>query len=158
MNRSQRSRLLSKWARLLGWPGLSLAQHDIPGWVFGRSQKTVLYWYEHQCKKTGILFQVNEMPTWHACVYAMRYRICTGWHVFKLSKNPAILKREADRLAGFLSASWFLTLEGRRLFRAKHPECSAMTWNRIHREGFPYSLWSRRIKRGARNKTGTIFT
>jgi len=63
-------------------------------------------------------------------VYAVRFRLYTGWHAFAFgSKNE--LDREAERLDGVLHRKWFATLEGRRQFRCRHPECAGFNWGTV---------------------------
>jgi hypothetical protein len=125
---------------MLGWPDLILSEHRVPKWYSELINTDIVSHYYWESEDDEILFQVNMMPVWHACVYAVRYRICTGWHVFRLYRDMGLLRSEARRLAGFFRADWFLTLEGRRRFRARHPECASISWRMIHSEGFPYEL------------------
>ena len=139
MSETDRYKLVLKWAKLLGWPTLKRYEHRIDESAPEDLRGLIIRWYEWECRKTGIVFQVNRMPVWHAGVYAIRYRICTGWHVFRLRSDPSSLRREAERVGDFLRADWFLSAEGRHLFRKQHPECAGITWKRIQTEGLPYS-------------------
>jgi len=141
--RAERNKLVQEWARLLGWPELTLIEYPLPKRCRKALGFKIVCYYRWESEETDIRFQVNMMPVWHACVYAIRYRICTGWHVFRLYRHPGWLRREAERLDEFLRADWFLTLEGRRLFRARDPECADISWKRIRSEGFPCNVGAR---------------
>ena len=127
--------LLNKWAHLLGWGDLHLKQHTLPAEIAHKVGFDVLYWFE--CgKPSGILLQVNLLPQWQAAVYAMRYRICTGWHNFEFQNEP-IRRREAARLHDVLAAEWFFDQAKRRIYRKMHPEYTGYTWRRLSEEGPP---------------------
>ena len=90
-------------------------------------------------------FQINECPigqtkTYVAAVYALRYRIYTGWHPFRLKPDGHCDADDLARLDGWLHRRWFDSLAGRREFRKLHPECSGWTWKRIGRERAPYEV------------------
>jgi hypothetical protein len=92
-----------------------------------------------------LFLQINECPigqttTYTAAVYAIRYRIYTGWHSLKLPCDVHCVDREADRLDSWLHARWFESLVSRRQFRTLHPECSAWSWKRIGQESPPYEV------------------
>lgn len=135
---------LEKWIRLLGWRcRLRMYQHvvenDAPPTLRGK----VITWYEAgkaNCGRTDCFLQINEHPlgqviSYNACVYAVRYRICTGWHEFRLYSTDEGLRREAERLRKWLDWKWFSSLDGRRTFRKSHPECVGYGWKRIADEG-----------------------
>jgi hypothetical protein len=136
--------LLRKFAKHLGWRSrLQLYQHHIDereaAW---KGLERVVTWYEAAGStdgKSDFFLQFNETPqgqtvTYSGAVYAIRYRIFTGWHDFQLFASDYDLKREAERLVEWLAYDMFSTIETRRVFRKAHPECAGYTWRRIVRE------------------------
>jgi hypothetical protein len=121
---------------MLGWPDLVLAEHRINGEAVAGLDDNIVRWYYHETPD-GVMFQINEMPTWCAAVYAVRYRICTGWHEFVLYDEKLLLEQEADRLRSLLHIDWFTSFERRQVFRSIHPECTGYTWKRIREAGLP---------------------
>lgn len=128
---------LRRLARLLGWDNLRRREHIPEGTTATHQLAPISVWYESDPSETGVWLQINENPTWCATVYAVRYRICTGFHRFVL-KDKRQIEREAKRLATFLSREWFDSIESRRVFRRLHPECAGYTWDRLQRHGPPY--------------------
>jgi hypothetical protein len=135
---------LEKWIRLLGWrTHLRMYRHVIDDDASSHLRREVITWYETGPATGGrdhFCLQINEAPqgqmaTYEASVYAIRYRICTGWHRFRLYWTDEKLKREAKRLGEWLHRQWFASLEGRRRFRQAHPECAGYTWTKIRNEG-----------------------
>lgn len=124
-------------AQLLGWRNLRehryVVDRDVPHLQKGQ---VIRFWYAGSYD--DVAFQINENPPWYACVYAMRYRICTGWHRFTLHRNQSRLESEARRLREFMNCSWFAMTAKRREFRSLHPECANYTWRRLREEGPPY--------------------
>ena len=138
-------RQLQKFTRLLGWQSpLRLCQHRVGGKDAPADlQGSLITWYEVG-KSTGgrydCFLQINESPqgqtiTYTGSVYAIRYRIWTGWHEFRLFNRNDDLGREATRLATWLARDWFATFEKRRAFRQAHPECEGHSWRTIRRSG-----------------------
>jgi hypothetical protein len=133
---------LTQFAAALGWQGLRLNQHS---WLDG-DNPVITTWYESgtaEGTRSDLFLQVNEAPsgqtlTYVGAVYAMRYRICSGWHPFTLLPN-AQLAVEASKVEAWLHRRWFETLAMRRDFRRLHPECTNYSWSRIQKQGPPYS-------------------
>jgi hypothetical protein len=108
-----------------------------------RQQGRVLTWYEAGRSMGGgddCFLQINEYPQgqtvkYVGAVYAIRYRIFTGWHKFRLPNKDAHLEREAHRLDEWLNWNWFASIKKRREFRRLHPECTGYTWHRIAQQG-----------------------
>jgi hypothetical protein len=73
-------------------------------------------------------------------VYAVRFRIVTGWHSLRLTPDESCDDAEVERLDGWLNRRWFDTPANRREFRSLHPECSGWSWGRIGREPLPYNV------------------
>jgi hypothetical protein len=128
---------LKRFAERLGWRGVCANRHVIDRTAELARCGQVIRWYD--CGSyDDILLQINEGPTWYACVYAIPYRLCSGWHAFRLFPGSARLDNEADRLWDFLARDWFSSRDGRRLYRDLHPECTGYTWRRFRNEGTPH--------------------
>jgi hypothetical protein len=84
-------------------------------------------------------------------VYAMRYRICSGWHGVLLHESAERLMREADAAAAWVAQEHFASATARRAYRTAHPECGGWSWKRIRAEaGPPYEQRLLRFWRWAR--------
>lgn len=105
-------------AEALGWPKPKRLTHAIAA----ESRSVEIVWFESGSHRTALL-QINLRPRLRAAVYALRYRIFTGWHDISL--------RRAEQLASVLGLANFATLEGRRAFRRRHPVFSCWSWDRI---------------------------
>lgn len=132
---------LERFATMLGWLPLEFYQHRDEHAASGAS---VVTWYESG-DRTDCFLQFNEYPigqtaSYVGAVYAIRYRICTGWHPFALRETDEDLSAEAHRLENWLGRQWFDSLSMRRKFRQLHPECAGYSWQRIRAEGPPYSV------------------
>lgn len=133
-------RQLQALARQLGWRPLCLQQHYI------KDDRLLVTWYEggeYEDPGGYARFQINEFPigqtkTYEAAVYALRYRIYTGWHPFRLKPDGRCSADDLARLDGWLHRRWFDSLPGRREFRKLHPECSGWSWKRIGQERGPW--------------------
>ena len=127
---------LQQWAMWLGWPELTVHHQEVPGGEPSGTSVKMVCWYT--CGSyDDVVLQINEDPRWQAAVYAVRYRICTGWHGFQITGDRRRLRDEARRLESWMHRRWFVTLEGRRAFRVRHPECAGYTWKRLREEGPP---------------------
>jgi hypothetical protein len=71
------------------------------------------------------------MITYTGAVYAIRYRIVSGWHKLRLFANHDDLRCEAVRLEPWLAWNWFATAEKRREYRLAHPECAGQSWRTV---------------------------
>lgn len=123
---------IRRLAELLGWPTARRLQHT------GPTDIGVIVWYEAGDGRTCFL-QVNVLPQPCACVYAPRYRLCSGWHAltaYALRQMPA----EAARLQVWLGHAGFATAEARRTYRALHPECVGYSWKKLRESGPPYRV------------------
>ncbi len=127
---------LQEFAAILGWPELIGYQHrvDSPSSNYhGRLVK----WYESGSLER-LLFQINEQPCLCAAVFALRYRICSGWHAFDYSTRSSRIRAEAARLAPWLARCNFDGVNARRAFRIQHPECSNYSLKRVRDCGLPF--------------------
>ena len=119
-------------AKMLGWPGLRLHQHADTTWYESGESKGGRNDFFLQFNHSQ-----NQENSYLGAVYALRFRICTGWHPFTLGGGVE-LEAETARLSGWLHRKWFSTLAMRRKFRELHPECQGYSWKRIRDEGPPY--------------------
>ena len=71
-------------------------------------------------------------------IYAMRYRLCSGWHGLLLRESPAELEAEAMLAEQWLARRHFGSPASRRAYRELHPECAGYSWRRNREEGPPY--------------------
>ena len=125
---------LARLANLLGWPELRTCRHDDTTWYeSGKSEGG----------RNDLFLQINHsrrnQNSYFGAVYAIRYRICSGWHLFTLPTDDEAIVDVADRLDCWLNHKWFATLQMRRKFRESHPECKDFSWKRIRDEGPPYT-------------------
>ncbi len=133
---SGKKKNLQRLVTLLGWGGLEKFTYIIPHNELVHTGQTIV-WYE--CgMHSSVWLQINESPSPQACVFAIRYRICTGWHRITLSNRNNNLKRESSRLHDWLSRSWFTTSRARQKFRRIHPECAGYSWRKIRSAGYPH--------------------
>ena len=123
-----------KLSLLLGWTELRRCRHTIKE---AGSIDTVIMWYESG-SLDDLLLQFNTQPSLCAEAFAMRFRICSGWHRVRFSRERKGLAQDVLILSDWLHRSWFESLEGRREYRRKHPECANYTWRRLRTEGPPH--------------------
>lgn len=126
---------LSTWATLLEWCPLERHIH-VPDENQDTERRSAVVWYTAGSYDTAAL-QVNTHPELIACVFAIRFRLCSGWHLLPTMNSEAAVRREAERLKPWLHASWFRSPIMRRHFREQHPECADWTWRRIREYGVP---------------------
>jgi hypothetical protein len=134
---------LARFSAALGWPGLRIFQHR----YLDGDAPVVTTWYESGESggfRTDFFLQINEAPsgqtlTYVGAVYAMRFRICSGWHPFTLYDTAEQQAVEASKVDVWLNRRWYDTLGMRREFRRLHPECANYSWARLRRQGPPYS-------------------
>ncbi len=119
--------LLATW---LGWGELEYHSTQLP-------DAPVLEWYEAK-KPQGVSFQINVQPVFGVAVYALRYRLVSGWHPFHLSTVEDHILAEAWRLDQYVGWEWFSTKARRAQFRKRFPECKGWTAKRVKRDFAPY--------------------
>ena len=135
---------LQRFASLLGWSPLRVYQHTVDDDP-AQPSSYVVTWYESgDCgnPRTDCFLQINEDPvgqttTYTGAVYAIRYRLCTGWHRFTMHTNQNDMTTEASRVAEWLHRDWFDTITKRREFRKLHPDCDGYSWKQIRDVGPP---------------------
>jgi hypothetical protein len=134
---------LAQFAAALGWPDLRIYQHrHLEGDVV-----TVTTWYESGVSeglRSDFFLQINEAPAgqsliYAGAVYAMRYRLCSGWRPFALHDSAEQQAVEVAQVGEWLHRRWYDTVEMRREFRRLHPECANYSWRRIRKQGPPYT-------------------
>jgi hypothetical protein len=128
--------------RRLGWSQLRWYQHL---WVERNLLITLYESGENDGEPSDLFLQINEYPigqtaTYTMAVFAIRYRICTGWHSMKLVRDARSLDCEVERLVSWFHRSWFESSANRREYRKMHPECTGWSWKRIRNEPLPYQV------------------
>lgn len=128
---------LRRFAGMLGWRSIHAYEHIVRDSLLVASGLSLIRWYESGSLE-DILLQINLVPDYRAAVYAIRYKLCTGWHKFTLHKERDSLQQEADRVRKWLARSWFTSQRMRQRFRELHPECSGYSMKRLREAGPPY--------------------
>ena len=134
---------LQQFVEQLGWHGLRIQEsvsppaHSIPD---GLSR----YFYTIGEMDDGLYVQINPKPEFHPrlfamSVYAMRYRICSGWHAFLLPPTSSVQNEELAKIEPWTGHARFDSQSARRDYRQRHPECAGYSWRRIRSEGPPYT-------------------
>jgi hypothetical protein len=131
---------LRTFARRLGWSPLRCRQQRF------EDQKPLTTWYvsgNNDGSRNAMFLQINECPigqtaAYTAAVYAIRYRICSGWHAVRLNKDSDQIRDEAERLDPWRHHRWFQSVANRRQYRIAHPECTGWSWKRVRHERPPY--------------------
>lgn len=124
------------FASALRWKNMKQHRHVFPPEVRDQFSNKSIVWFEAGAFPECFL-QINLLGGYKAAVYALKYRICTGWHPFVLGSTPQRIRAEARRLHSWLAADWFESPASRRALRKLHPECANYTWGRVEREGVP---------------------
>jgi hypothetical protein len=94
---------LVRFAVALGWVDLRLCEHRGSG-----EAGVATTWYESGPSdgvRSDFFLQINEAPrgqalTYIGAVYAMRYRLCSGWHAFTL-RSTTLASMNAEQAAEF---------------------------------------------------------
>jgi len=134
-------RIAANW----GWSALRRERRTFDDTTAGARS---VVWYECgevEYDRRAFFLQINECPIgqqtqYAAAVYALRYRLCSGWHCFRLPHDAPGNRARIAALSEFLGRDHFDTLPARRAFRLSHPECAGYTWRRIRRSGTPYEI------------------
>lgn len=150
LNRRSQVLWVRSIVRSLGW-GKAVRYSHNPSQKFSNSNDgkstEKLVWYEAGevgDPKTDCFLQLNELAETRgvlicsAAVYAIRYRICTGWHAFRLDQDSHRRSEEAGRLSEWLHYDNFSSVAARREFRLRHPETTGYSWQKIKTDGPPY--------------------
>jgi len=105
-------------------------------------------WYvagqDDWCRRNVFYLQINESPIgqqsrYCVAVYALRFRICTGWYCFRLS-NRRTERERITALRELIGKHLFATPIARRNFRKAHPECAEFTERLNARRGAPFRV------------------
>lgn len=138
--------MIKKFVESLGWPSPSRYEHSVQD----RSNVDLpkrLVWYESGSvgnPRTDCFLQLNELGCegqsvlLAGAVYALRYRLCTGWHPIELSTDQDKFEQSLNYVSPWLNYDNFHTLEMRRAFRKLHPETANYSWTSIRERGSPY--------------------
>lgn len=126
--------------RRLGWPKSQLCR--LPEESEGVGALTLRHYFSIGEMDHPLYVQVNLEGAAHPLlamvgVYAMRYRICSGWHGVLLHESPDELMAEADAAASWVAREHFDSAAARKAYRAAHPECDGWSWTRLRAEGGP---------------------
>lgn len=135
-------RRLDALLALLGWPATTRYRlpaeiaHDLTSleatyFTIGEMDQPLYLQVNPQLGAHPLLFGVS--------IYAIRYRLCSGWHGVLLRESPADLEAEAMLAEPWLARRYFDSPASRRAYREAHPECAGYSWRRIREEGPPYS-------------------
>ena len=145
-NATNTFRTLKRFAASFGWSVLRRYQHV---YIIDEScKRQVVTWYESSvsnCGRLDCFLQINECPigqktVFSAAVYAPRYRLCSGWHVFRLPRSNRAMRKQLTALAPWISRECFMSLAQRRKYRELHPECVGYSWKRLSKDGPPYQI------------------
>ena len=134
--------IVSRFARLLGWKDLESNTH-----TYSRKAKSgetivrVVRWFDYT-SADDLRLQINETPCLSAAVYAIRFKICSGYYPILLDDEWANVNDEAERLRSRLHRSCFTTQRARREFRKQWPQCTGFTWTRLREQGAPFKVSS----------------
>jgi hypothetical protein len=143
-----RFRMAKRFAALLGWHPLGRLQHT-PTHLAISGQSNAIIWYEAGqlgSPRTDCFFQLNELEVgkksvlFSGCVYAVRFRICTGWHIVGPLRNDSDIVAHASKWQQWFARQMFSSLRERQRFRKQHPECLGYSWPTIRRIGPPYTV------------------
>jgi hypothetical protein len=132
---------LQRFCGELGWEA-PLVMHRTSTEFHDRQKPSLTrYFYTMYETNSPIYVQINPQTDQHPRlfamnIYAMRYRLCTGWHGFMIDRNQS---KEIPRVLPCLHAMNFTTQAGRALLRRTNPECTDYTWQRIRDSGPPYA-------------------
>jgi hypothetical protein len=115
-----------------GWQGLREHQHSFTAKEGSRTPALRITWYDTNPPdaRSGCFLQINILPSLCAAVYAVRYRLFTGWHYVAYG-DDAVRRDEVARLDSRLHNRWFTSPERRRDLRRAHPECAGFSWKKL---------------------------
>ena len=120
---------LRMYAASLGWNALTKHAISVPHRI-GKQPPTRITWFQSYLPNDAFL-QINLLPRPQAAVYALKFRLFTGWRPIPTPKRPP---RPADNRLDRLHAKWFQTPAARAQFRTRYPECAGFTWDRVASE------------------------
>lgn len=130
--------------KALGWPAPKRFEHAIRDSSNNTVLQLVSYSAYTGASPTDCFLQLNllhesdDVLLLAGAVYAIKYRICTGWHVIYLPRYDKLLNQIAGEWSSWLGLSNFSSLAARATFRNSHPETIGYTWKRIRQIGPPY--------------------
>ena len=135
-------RRLDALLALLGWPATTRCRlpaelaHDLTSleatyFTIGEMDEPLYLQTNPQLGAHPLLFGVS--------IYAMRYRLCSGWHGVLLRESPTDLEAEAMLAEPWLARRHFDSPASRQTYHEAHPECGGYDWGRVREEGPPYS-------------------
>lgn len=117
--------VLNRFANIWGWPPLKRCHHVM------QNDGEVIVWWESK-NNDDLFLQVNVQTQvengFLACVYACRYRICSGWYPFVASQDDRDNNAEAERLRDSLHFDRFATGKSRTAYRKQFPHAIGFMW------------------------------
>ena len=114
----------------LGWPAIKEERRILEPRPERDEPRREIVWYEGHSKH-GLTIIINRQPCWNCAVYALRYRLFSGWHEFALGRTSTQLLMEASRLESTVAHEWFATAQGRCEYRKNHPLSAGFTWEKV---------------------------
>ena len=112
---------IARWGQNLGWLDIKLRKHPYKG--------DFIYWFEAG-SLDSVFFEINFLPVVQAAVYAIPYRICTGWHEIPREIFETVFDRNSSeqKKFSFLERKCYSSKEERRLLILKYPEFYGFQW------------------------------
>jgi hypothetical protein len=128
MTRAQTN--ISRFVAAMGWPKAVKRVHKSTG--------REIVWYESGSHHDDLLLQINVLACPSFCVYAMKYNVCSGWHLLPLSiKAESMDKASLIAWAGW---EWFQSPTAIRFYMYLHPECANVTSEKLATLREPYII------------------
>lgn len=130
--------LVKDLAAMLGWPEPEFFRYTLPPKIAREHGKKTFEWAECHAR-LGLKLQINCMPRsnvkYTLCVYALRFRICSGWRGVKLHADPRRRQAEIDRILPYYEFANFTDANRRKAYRLRYPYVRGYTAARISAEG-----------------------
>ncbi len=125
----------------LGWEGLQMERAPVEK-QSESAHPLMEYFFTIGEMDSQLYLQVNPLPLQHSrlygiCVYAMGYRLCSGWHGIIPTCTDDAMRIQLDHVRSWIARDNFTSLNARREYRFKHPECKDWSWLRIQNNGGP---------------------
>lgn len=131
-------RVVRDLAKGLGWavPAFYSHEHE-PAYAVQYGWKNTV-WAVSEISPS-FFFQVNLRQMvehgYRLAVYAIRFRICSGWRDIELYPDVKRRRQEIERVTPYFHFRHFETPKSRRNYREMYPYVRDFTWKRIQQEG-----------------------
>jgi hypothetical protein len=137
---------IQSFVTALGWEMPRRFEHLTPKTEPGTGRKRLVFYESGDVgtPHTDCFIQLNELGIedkhvlLSGAVYAIRYRICTGWHPIRLLADADEAMHVAATLSPWLGRKNFVRYASRRVFRELHPETVGYSWSKVRQLGPPY--------------------